>query len=178
MSQIAKGESGPRSDNAASDILADAYARHRTELMNFARTLLGNESDAADAVQDCFLRLSRVGDGDIRDPRAFLFTITANIARDRLRRNSRWATTSDPVDNDYLTGTGNPQDLALAREELDVVRTVVGSLPPQCAAVFRLRKLEGFAVKEIARELSISPKTVENHLTKALRILRERMRHH
>lgn len=178
MNRIAKGESASYRDEAAQQELVEAYATYRTELMNFARTLLGNDADAADAIQDCFLRLSRVGDTDIRDPRAFLFTITANIARDRLRRNTRWATTSDPVDNDYLTGTGNPQDLALAREQLDVVRGVVGSLPPQCAAVFRLRKLEGFAVKEIAAELSISPKTVENHLTKALRILRERMRHH
>jgi RNA polymerase sigma-70 factor (ECF subfamily) len=46
-------------------------------------------------------------------------------------------------------------------------------LPPQCQKVFRMSREEGLKYHEIADELGISKKTVEVHMGKALRILRE-----
>lgn len=46
------------------------------------------------------------------------------------------------------------------------------SLPPQCQKVFRMSREEGLKYHEIADELSISIKTVEVHMGKALRIMR------
>ncbi|WP_189629184.1 MULTISPECIES: RNA polymerase sigma-70 factor [Roseivirga] len=47
------------------------------------------------------------------------------------------------------------------------------SLPPQCQRVFRMSREEGLKYHEIAEELGISKKTVEVHMGKALRILRD-----
>ncbi|TZF83274.1 RNA polymerase sigma-70 factor [Pedobacter sp. BS3] len=58
-------------------------------------------------------------------------------------------------------------------KELDkVIESEISQLPDKCQHVFRLSRQENLSIKEIAEKLEISTKTVENHLTKALRILR------
>ena len=49
------------------------------------------------------------------------------------------------------------------------------NLPPQCRTVFQLSRQEGMTYPEIAREMNISVKTVENQMGKALRVLREQL---
>ncbi|MCB9283123.1 MAG: RNA polymerase sigma-70 factor [Lewinellaceae bacterium] len=50
------------------------------------------------------------------------------------------------------------------------------SLPPQCRTVFQLSRQEGLTYPDIAKEMGISVKTVENQMGKALRILREQLK--
>lgn len=57
----------------------------------------------------------------------------------------------------------------------DLVRTIdkqIGELPPKCQGVYNLSRKEHKSNKEIACILQISEKTVENHITKALKVLR------
>lgn len=55
------------------------------------------------------------------------------------------------------------------------IENAVDSLPPQCQRVFRLSREEGLKYHEIADELGISKKTVEVHMGKALKILRDNL---
>lgn len=55
---------------------------------------------------------------------------------------------------------------------MDQVRKGIHAMPPVQQKVFLLSRYEGLSHKEIAHHLSISPKTVERHITKALRMLR------
>lgn len=50
------------------------------------------------------------------------------------------------------------------------------SLPPQCRTVFQLSRQEGLTYPDIAKEMGISVKTVENQMGKALRVMRERLK--
>lgn len=56
------------------------------------------------------------------------------------------------------------------------VEEVISSLPEQCQRVFRLSRIQRIRNNEIAEQLNISPKTVEKHLTKALKIMREELK--
>lgn len=58
------------------------------------------------------------------------------------------------------------------KELIATITAVVDELPEKCREVFKLSRDEQLSHKEIASRLSISPKTVENHITKALRHLR------
>jgi RNA polymerase sigma-70 factor (family 1) len=67
----------------------------------------------------------------------------------------------------------NPTEEYLACKELiESVNAGVNQLPPKCRSVFELSRQQYKTNKEIAKLLDISEKTVENHLTKALRYLR------
>lgn len=51
----------------------------------------------------------------------------------------------------------------------------INNLPEKCRIVFLLNRIDGLSHKEIAQQLDISTKTIENHMTKALKLLREAM---
>lgn len=55
---------------------------------------------------------------------------------------------------------------------LEIVKSEVEKLPEKCRLIFKYSRNEGMPVKQIAKELSISPKTVENQLNKALKQLK------
>ena len=59
---------------------------------------------------------------------------------------------------------------------LEKIRLEIDKLPPKCREVFILSKVKGMKYKEIAEELNISTKTIENHMTKALKMIRDSMR--
>ena len=52
----------------------------------------------------------------------------------------------------------------------------ISILPKQCKRVFKMSREEHYSMKEIATRLSISPKTVENHLSKAVKTIRMHMK--
>lgn len=69
-----------------------------------------------------------------------------------------------------------PADRQLAAGELRArIRETLDELPPQCGAVFRLSRFEQLKYKEIAAELGISVKTVENQMGKALKLMRVKL---
>jgi RNA polymerase sigma-70 factor (family 1) len=66
-----------------------------------------------------------------------------------------------------------PVEAALHHKQLlERIRHEVEQLPVRCRLIFKYSRYSGMPVKEIATELNISPKTVENQLTKAIRQLR------
>ena len=65
----------------------------------------------------------------------------------------------------------------LLRDLQQSLDSLVDNLPDKCKSVFRLSKIENRSNKEIAKILDISEKTVEGHLTKALKILRVNLSH-
>jgi RNA polymerase sigma-70 factor (ECF subfamily) len=66
---------------------------------------------------------------------------------------------------------------AVATSELEVkIHQAMEKLPEQCRLVFKLSRFEELKYAEIAEQLSISVKTVENHMGKALKIMREQLK--
>ncbi len=61
------------------------------------------------------------------------------------------------------------EDQLLANESRRLLEEAVARLSPRCRAAFTLRVFDGYSYKEIAQQLCISPKTVENHIARALR---------
>jgi RNA polymerase sigma-70 factor (ECF subfamily) len=64
----------------------------------------------------------------------------------------------------------------MIRKELEnKFREALNELPEQCRTVFQLSRFEDMKYKEIADKLDISVKTVENHMGKALKLLRTKL---
>jgi RNA polymerase sigma-70 factor (family 1) len=71
----------------------------------------------------------------------------------------------------------NQQGYEMSHPEMDaVIQRAIQKLPEQCGRVFVLVKIDGLKYAEVAEKLGISTKTIENHMTKALRLLREELK--
>jgi len=108
--------------------------------------------------------------------RAYLRRAAINRALNFIKANRRtvldagdqWGEMAD-TDFEDLQLQGKQEDLEAA------LREAIEHLPEKCRLVFSLSRFEQMSHKEIAAELDISTKTIENQITKAMRLLREAM---
>ena len=75
----------PLTELDADHALVTAWVAHRTMLVGLALRIRGNISDAEDAVQEAYLRLSRAPVAEIDDVRAWLVVVVSRICLDQLR---------------------------------------------------------------------------------------------
>ena len=71
-----------------------------------------------------------------------------------------------------LNLTGDSEEIAMKYEMLEKLNSSIRQLPPKCQQVFKLGKINGLTYAEISEELNISVKTVENQMSRALKLLR------
>ncbi|MEK6650632.1 MAG: RNA polymerase sigma-70 factor [Bacteroidota bacterium] len=145
------------------------------------RTMLASVRDpdeAHDLVQETFVRVWQHR-GSLRPGLPFLgyvLRIARNQLRDAAKRREVREKYASKIFQPSPSAGDDPDEalqLRLLEEALsDIVRTF---LPDKCREVFLLSRLEGWTNAEIAERLGISPKTVENQITKALRIVRARL---
>ncbi|GAA4402753.1 RNA polymerase sigma-70 factor [Nibrella viscosa] len=104
--------------------------------------------------------------------RSYLFRAVRNRAYNYIRwdlsRQEPLLTDADWADAE----AAQPDHLMVQDEFYLALEEAIGQLPPQRQKVLLLSRFEGKKQKEIADELSLAPKTVENHLLRALATLR------
>jgi RNA polymerase sigma-70 factor (ECF subfamily) len=69
-----------------------------------------------------------------------------------------------------------PQNSSNARELQGIIENTLDALPERCSRIFRLNRFEGLKYHEIADKLSISIKTVEANMGRALKMLRKNLK--
>lgn len=145
-------------------------------LRAYLAQLLGDRTEAQDVAQNAFVRIqSAVDDGRARAPRLLLFATARRLALNEIRRRRNQRVDAAAPADFEATPSDEPavERIVAARQELARLEEILLRLPPGCRQVFLLRKVEDLTHDEIARRLGISPKTVENHMTRAYRLLRE-----
>jgi RNA polymerase sigma-70 factor (ECF subfamily) len=145
-------------------------------LRAYLAKLLGDQSEAQDVAQNAFLRIQpSMNEGRAREPRLLLFATARRLALNeiRRRRNQRLDFEGAAAIETKLSDEPSVEHIVAARQEIVRFEEILLRLPPGCRQVFLLRKVEDLTHDEIARRLSISRKTVENHMTRAYRLLRE-----
>ncbi len=132
---------------------------------------------AQDVVQDVFTKLWDKRDNVSIDSneKSYLFQAVKNRSLEILRKQK----------NDQKVSTADYKDLYVDGSEIDeqarkymlkeFLYKSIRQLPPKCQEIFVMNKVNGLTYNEIALDLDISVKTVENHIGKAYRKLRELM---
>jgi RNA polymerase sigma-70 factor (ECF subfamily) len=162
-------------ERGAADVAAGIYAEAYPDLTRFLRRLCGEQALAEDLAQEAGMRLvAAMRRESIENPRAFLFHAAANLARDQLRRRVVAQAHADSLD--AFEPAPGADHVAAAQQEVSLVAKAIAELPARARAVLQLARVEGYSQKEIAAQLGITPKTVENHLTRALAQLTARLR--
>ncbi|UVT14930.1 MAG: RNA polymerase sigma factor [Nitrospira sp.] len=169
---------GPPSTGASRlDSLVEFAKTEHTELLHFLTRRVRCPSAAADLVQELYLRIVTLTRPEtIRDPRGFLYTTAKNLAIDYLRKKDRAMSRSEPLEKALTVPIATPDVEAAvdAKRRLAAVLKAIDELPARRRAAFVMFKFEHKTYEEIARELHISVKTVEHHLSKAIAYCRAR----
>jgi RNA polymerase sigma-70 factor (ECF subfamily) len=162
------------------DILAEQFSAHRTHLIGVAYRLTGTLSDAEDAVQEAWLRLSGLDqakrDG-IRDLRGWLTTVVGRICLDRLRsapaRRERYVGPwlPEPVVTPFGTARSeDPLETVVRDEGVRMAAMVLlDRLSPEQRVAFVLHDAFGVPFAEIADLLGVSEAAARQHASRGRR---------
>jgi RNA polymerase sigma-70 factor, ECF subfamily len=157
--------------------LAALFDRYFDRLYAVVYRMLGNRTDAEDAIQEVFLKIHKGAPSldRARDPAPWLFTIAANACRDRWRSGaSRLDRASSSIDSNpglreslHQEGSNPERDL-LAAERAERVRKAILKLKPESREVIVLREYEGMGYDRIAEILGVNEAAVRKRFSRAL----------
>lgn len=153
------------------------FKTHFNSLYNYACTILKNESAAEEVVQQVFFKIWEKRETLPEETmlKAYLYRAVHNESLNVIKHHKVRAgyqmyavsRTEQAVNNAH-----SKVNMAALQHEL---YKALNELPEQCRTIFQMSRFEDKKYKEIADELNISPKTVENQMGKALKILRTKL---
>lgn len=154
------------------------YAKYAGKLYSFGLKYLRSAAEAEELVQSVFIKIWENHKKLNKELsfKSYLFTIAYNDickifrSRDYLKK--------------FITDTLYEKSVSSSTEEagidyksvLNQVQMIMDKLPERQKIIFRKSRLEGKPSKEIARELMISPGTVDNYISEALKFIRRQMK--
>jgi RNA polymerase sigma-70 factor, ECF subfamily len=155
------------------------FRRYYVRLCGFANKFIGNTAESEEIVQEAFLNIWKKRDHINLDDdiRPYLFKTVQNLCFNFLEHkkveDSYYSVIEEVYKNqgeDYQT-----YESVLYHELQLKVDEAINSLPARCREIFHLSRYEGLKYHEIAQKLSISVKTVETQMSRALQSLRKEL---
>ncbi len=158
---------------ADADSLAREFEAHRAHLRGVAYRVLGSASDADDAVQEAWLRLSRTDVSDVVNLRAWLTTVTSRVALNMLEsRGARREDMGAELAAETAAGFG-PEDEALLGDEVSAaLQVVLDELEPRERLAFVLHDLFAVPFDDIAPVVDTTATAARQLASRARRRLR------
>ena len=164
----------------------ELYDTHRTAVYSFAYSLTQNRGEAEDLFQDTWLRVARYFPKvlDMSKVKPWLFTITANLHKDALRKKrtrrrflfqKKWTADQDIAGCEESPEHPNP-DETRGSERIEMghaISQAVSNLPDQHRLIFMLKEVAGFKQSEISETLGIPIGTVKSVMFRAVKKLRQ-----
>lgn len=157
----------------------DLFVRERPRLFAVAYGVLGSRADAADAVQEAWIRWQGREAGEVRDAAAWLTTVTARLALDRLRSaQARRETYPGTWLPEPIVDAPSAEESAVRDAELSMAFLfLLERLAPEERAALVLREVFDHSYREVAEVLQKSEAACRQLVTRAReRVRRERVR--
>lgn len=154
----------------------ELYVRHWPGLLREANRQTGSVAESKDMVQDIFLSLfQKAADIDIKvSLKAYLYrTLRYKILN--CRRNEKIHAHCHNEIFKMRTNSPMPASELETKELATGLNQAIAALPKKCKEVFLLSREENYSHKNISYELKISVSTVEKHIVKALKIIKNEM---
>jgi RNA polymerase sigma-70 factor, ECF subfamily len=148
------------------------YDRNQQALFSFLLSKGLDRTTAEDLIQQAFLIIwEKKSDIDpSRSLRSYLFTTAYN----RMLNHFRDKKDTEPEFAYKIESDGiNPEENAIQTEAIRLMHRILSEMPEKRRSVFEFCYLQGFSHKETAEAMSVSLKTIENHMALALKELRE-----
>ena len=154
-------------------IITNYYAQHRGEIVDFIAVRLTDADEAEDMVQDLFLRLLR---GHQLITPVTLPCLVYTMARHSIADYYRRRRVREEFEH-YLIknpdSIGEIESIISARMLMERMERTLARLPEACGRIYRLHIYDGLKVSDIAQQLALPYKQVENRLGQARKAVRQ-----
>lgn len=146
---------------ASADPTLALYLEHRGSLVNYANGIVRDRAGAEDVVQEAWLRFSAATGADragteIGQPVAYLYRIVRNLALDWVSRAADLPKASPATVEQIPHETPSAERVLFYRDELRVLADALGELPERTQLAFRMYRLEGCTLQQVADRLGVS----------------------
>lgn len=152
----------------------EVYRRYSKRLYRFSYNLLKSKEDAENIVQDVFLNLwaNRLKVEKGTSLKYYIFTIAYHSSITIIRKKIKECDYRESI-RSLQEPSEETVDLQTEFNELgERLTSIIESLPYRQKEVYILHKVEGLKYSEISERLGISLKTIENHMSRALKAIR------
>lgn len=154
-------------------IITNYYAQHRGEIVDFIAVRLTDADEAEDMVQDLFLRLLR---GHQLITPVTLPCLVYTLARHSIADYYRRRRVREEFEHYLIKNTdsiGEMESIISARLLMERMERTLARLPEACGRIYRLHIYDGLKVSDIAQQLALPYKQVENRLGQARKAVRQ-----
>jgi RNA polymerase sigma-19 factor, ECF subfamily len=153
----------------------ELYHRYKHKLYSNLRKLVKSESEAEELLQQLFVKIweNRLSLDADKVFKAYLFRIAENLVYDFFRKVTRDKNMEARLMTIATENYSHIEESIYSKEREAIINRAVAALPPQRRHIFTLCKLEGKTYEEVSIELGISTSTVNDHIVKGTRSVRE-----
>jgi len=156
-------------DQVRAEQIQRLFSEHNESLVRFLSVRLHSVQEAKEVAQEAYVRLLSLDDsGAVSFLRAFLFKTAANLAVDRLRSRNRQRQAMNAGLCDELREAPTPDYEAAQAEEAEIVRRLIGELPPKCRYAFLMHRVHGEDLAQIAKQMELSERMVRHYVANAV----------
>ena len=160
--------------NTYDDIITRSYEEYYQVILTYITYRITHRYEAEDLAQDVFVRLLDYKQMLRPDTvKYFLFTIARNIVIDYIRRYYKKQEIDGYLYDTMSASTNETEEKIIGDDLMAMERMRLATMPKQRRLIYTLNRFEGKASPEIAGELNLSCRTVENHLLIGRRDMRE-----
>lgn len=163
-------------DNDSS--LKELFNYYYPRLFNFSKSFLKIEEGIDDIIQEVFVKIwqNRKKINSQTTFNSYIFTITRNLLLNELRSRLNNEKARAEIRNLSLAQEYSMNEEIEYRDIKEKVDQLIETLPERQKEIFILSRTEGLSHKEIAEKLGINTKTVEYHITLAVKYLKENLK--
>ena len=149
----------------------------KNELFRLALRITLCRAEAEDVVQETMIKVWNKRDhwDEIDSIEAFCLTICRNISLDKIKKaENQNQSIEEGHDAPDLSYTSNPEELAMQRDRIRLIRHLIDHLPEKQRSCMQLRDFEGKSYKEIAQVLGISEEQVKINIFRARQTIKQK----
>lgn len=163
--------------NTTDLLITHSYEEYHPVILSYISYRITHRYEAEDLAQDVFIRLLDYKQMLRPDTvKYFLFTIARNILIDYLRRYYKKQEIDSYMYDMTATCSNETEEQIIGNDLMSIEQHRLAAMPEQRRLVYSLNRFEGKSSPEIAVELNLSRRTVENHLFIGRREMREFLR--
>lgn len=157
--------------------LKSFHDRYSTPLYRTCRRYFLSHEDAEEVVQDVILTVWNKRESLRNDLSfsAYVGMIARNATFKKARKNIIYFTIDNYLSDEHLNAGANVEDELIGSETERIIESLIAELPAKKQKVYIMSRIQGLSHDEIAKEMDLSRRTVENHIYQTNLLIKEKL---